>query len=252
SDIDKPQLVQKVITDFINHSQKQTDFKERLEIRKKMEDYFESKEVIHGTEKPSVEQVAAKEVIFKKSLFFLITSIWWQICFLAGIAVLVYLFRDSRGAYLSLPAIPLFSILLWRIQDWRNDLYKVSNGKIIDINKKPFGKSESNNLADISFVTNVRSEKKGILQYVFNYGDVLIETAGGNICFETVASPLDVQAKLLQLRESWKEAENQKNRERQFQDFLVYSEIYKQAEEQNRIGRSTPPLAEDPVYGVKN
>lgn len=252
SDIDKPQIVQKVITNVINHSQKQTDFKERVEIRKKMEEYFESHENIHGSDDVKTTASDNNEVVFKKSLFYLASSIWWQILSIGAICFLAWLFRDSRGIMLILPALPLLSILLWRIQDWRNDLYKVSNGKIIDINKKPFGKSESNNLADISFVTNIRSEKKGILQYLFNYGDILIETAGGSIRFETVANPLSVQSKLLLLREQWKERENRKNRDRQFEDFLVYSDIYKQAEEQNRIGRSTPPLAEDPAQGVNN
>ncbi|MDA3811384.1 MAG: hypothetical protein PF518_13760 [Spirochaetaceae bacterium] len=252
SDMDKPKKVQKVITDFINHSVKQSEGKERVEIRKKMENYFESKETIHSSEKEISEVKTESDTIFNKSVFYLFSSTWWQLAAIAGLIVLAYLFRDSRGALFTLPAIPFFFILLWRIQDWRNDLYKVSQGKIIDINKKPFGKSESNNLADIGFVTNVRSERKGILQYLFNYGDVLIETAGGNICFETVAAPLVVQAKLLELREQWKERENKKKRERQFQDFLVYSEIYKQAEEQNRIGRLTPPLAEDYLPGVEN
>ena len=252
SDIDKPQVVQKIITDFINHTQKETEHKERREIRKKMEDYFESNEVIHGKQAVEVEEPKAVEIIFNKSIYYLISSIWWQIALIIGVGALAYIFRDSRGALFVLPVIPVFGIFLWRFQDWRNDLYKVSNGKIIDINKKPFGKSESNNLADIGFVTNIRSERKGFLQYLFNFGDVLIETAGGNIRFETVSSPLEVQAKLLEQRELWKEQENQKKRDRQFQDFLVYSEIYKQAEEQNRIGRSTPPLAEDSFNGVES
>lgn len=247
SNIDKPQAVQKTITDFINQSKKKNDFKDRVEIRKKMEDFFESKENIHGFKGNKTKEKHSNVVVFKKSLFFLFSSVWWQIFSIAVLGFSAWLFRDSQGFLLTLPAVPLIFILLWRVQDWRNDLYKVSNGKIIDINKKPFGKSESNNLADIGFVTNIRSEKRGILQYLFNYGDVLIETAGGSICFETVAAPLEVQAKMLFLREQWKEHEDIKNRDRQFQDFLVYSEIYKQAEEQNRIERSTPPLAENPI-----
>ena len=245
SDIDKPQLVQKTITDFINKTKKQSGFKERIEIRKKMEKFFDSKENIHGSDRIHAEEVINNDIVFKKSLFFLISSIWWQIISIGAIIFLAWIFRDSQGAILTLPVLPLISVLLWRIQDWRNDLYKVTNGKIIDINKKPFGKSESNNLADICFVTNIRSEKKGILQYIFNYGDVLIETAGGSIRFETVSAPLEVQAKMLLLREQWKEQEDKKNKDRQFQDFLVYSEIYKQAEEQKRINRSTPPLAQN-------
>lgn len=250
SNIDKPLVVQKVINDFINHSRKQDDNKERIEIRKKMEEYFHSREEIHCPDEGETAEEKIGETVFKKSFFYLISVIWWQIAVIVSLAALVWLFRDSGGLLLILPAPPFLFVMLWRVQDWRNDLYKVSSGKIIDINKKPFGKSESNNLADIGFVTNIRCEKKGILQYLFNFGDVLIETAGGSISFETVTSPLSVQAELLRLREEWKELEEQKKRERQFQDFLVYSEIYKQAEEQNRISRLTPPLAEDPICGV--
>ena len=252
SDIDRPQAVQVLITDSISRSIKYSDNRERVEIRKKMESYFESKQIIRSTEDDTRNEEEESTVIFNKSLFFLISNIWWQICIIAALVFFIYLFRDSRGGLFVIPGLPFLSILLWRIQDWRNDLYKVVDGKIIDINKKPFGKSESNNLADIGFVTNIRSERKGLLQYLFNYGDVLIETAGGSIRFETVSSPLNVQSRLLQLRESWKEKEEKKKRNQQFQDFLVYSEIYKQEEEQNRIGRSTPLPAENILHGVNN
>ncbi len=252
SDIDNPQKVQNTISDFILKIQKRSTNRERVEIRAKMESFFESREYLRPLEKEIETKIEEEDtVVFNKSIFFLVSLIWWQILAISVLLFLTYIFRESGGFLFILPVFPFLFVFLWRFQDWRNDLYKVEKGKIIDINKKPFGKSESNNLADIGFVTNIRSEKKGIFQYLFNYGDVLIETAGGSIKFETVSSPIYVQSKLLEMRENWKRKDEEKKRGQQFQDFLVYSEIYKQGEEQDRIVRLTPPTAKNLPYGVK-
>lgn len=249
-DLDRPDQVEKRISEFLQNSSQQKEDREKLEIRKKVEEYFEVERDIHGAVKAETDVPVANEVIFRKSAAFLAASIWWQLLSISGLGFLSWLFRDSGGSYLLFTLIPLIAILLWRVQDWRNDLYMVRGGKITDINRKPFGKSETSNLADMEFVTNVRSEKSGLFQYIFNYGDVLIDTAGGNIRFEAVADPLKVQSKLLELRESWKAEEEKKQRDRQFQDFLVYSEVYKQAEEQNRLNRLTPPHPGGAAQGV--
>lgn len=242
SDLDKPEEIEKVISHYLQQSDESRQERERLDIRKKVEEHFQANVNIHGEEKVrEVELEKPKEYIFRKSVVNLFSMIWWQILAMGSIITLSWIFRHSGGSYLLFSSIPFFGVFLWRFQDWRNDLYKVGAGKITDINRKPFGKSETSNLTDMEHVTNVRSEKKGFFQYLFNYGNVYIETAGGNICFEFVTDPLAVQNRLLEVREQWKNDEEKKQRDRQFQDFLVYSEIYKQAEEQNRLNRLTPP-----------
>ncbi|MBB6482606.1 hypothetical protein [Spirochaeta isovalerica] len=248
--LDRPQKIEQEISQYLATRSNRMKDRDRVEIRKRIENHFEVREDIHSSEKSQEESQSPGEVLFRKSGIYLFFSIWWQILAIGSVSFLIWLFRDSGGTYLLLTLIPFIAIMLWRVQDWRNDLYKVAGGKIIDINRKPFGKSETSNLADIGFVTNVKAEKKGFLRYLFNYGDVEIETAGGKLVFETVADPVSVQRTLLQQRELWKEEDFKKERDRQFNDFLVYSEIYKQAEEQNRLNRLTPPCGGGRKQGV--
>jgi len=248
--LDRPKIIEGQISRYLSQKSSRMKERDRVEIRKRIEDHFEVPQDIHGADQSERKKDEIEEVVFRKSVVFLIFSIWWQALALGGVSYLVWIFRDSGGPFLLLTLLPFLGIMLWRIQDWRNDLYKVAGGKIVDINRKPFGKSEMSNLADIGYVTNVKAEKKGFLRYLFNYGDVDIETAGGKLTFETVADPITVQRVLLQQRELWKEEEAKKQRDRQFQDFLVYSEIYKQAEEQNRLNRLTPPLGGGTKQGV--
>ncbi|MBN2658782.1 MAG: cyclic nucleotide-binding domain-containing protein [Spirochaetales bacterium] len=248
--LDRPQKIEESISAFLAAGTSRMKDRDRVEIRKRIEKHFEVPEDIHGMEEEEKKTEKPEEIIFRKSVYFLFFSIWWQMLSFGLIIALFWIFRDSGGAYLLLTLLPFLAIMLWRLQDWRNDLYKVAGGKIIDINRKPFGKSEITNLADIGYVTNIKAEKKGVFQYLFNFGDVEIETAGGKLLFETVADPVSVQYLLLQQRELWKEHEMKKQRDRQFNDFLVYSEIYKQAEEQNRLNRLTPPYGGGRKQGV--
>lgn len=251
--LDRPKLVEKEISRFLAIRESSRKVRDRLDMRKRMERHFEVPEDIHGYRidaENKVNSSANGEILFRKSFMALFTSIWWQVLAIGTLSWILWLFRDSGGIYLILTFVPFLGIMFWRLQDWRNDLYKVSGGKIIDINRKPFGKSETSNLADIAFVTNVKAEKKGFFRYLFNYGDVEIETAGGKLCFETVADPISVQKNLLEQRQLWKEAGEEKMRDSQFRDFLVYSEIYKQAEEQNRLKRLTPPHRSGGKLGV--
>jgi len=248
--LDRPKVIEGQISRYLSQKSSRMKERDRVEIRKRIEDHFEVPRDIHGAAQSETVENGIEEVVFRKSAVFLFFSIWWQILALGGVSSLVWIFRDSGGPFLLLTLLPFLGIMLWRVQDWRNDLYKVAGGKIVDINRKPFGKSEMSNLADIGYVTNVKAEKKGFLRYLFNYGDVEIETAGGKLLFETVADPVAVQRVLLQQRELWKDEETKKQRDRQFEDFLVYSEIYKQAEEQNRLNRLTPPLGGGTKQGV--
>lgn len=250
-DLDRPVDLERKISGVMKKTREFDKVREKLDIRRKMEEHFEVKTDIREQSPPGEAGPTEQKVIFRKSVASLLASTWWQFFFAGGLSFLSWLFRDSGGIFIFVTVLPFVGIFFWRFQDWRNDLYMVSGGKITDINRKPFGKSEVSNLADMEYVTNIKSEKKGLFRYLFNFGDVIIETAGGCLSFEMVSDPRGVQSRLLDLREAWKKSEEKKLRNRQFQDFLVYSEIYKQAEEQNRLNRLTPPAPGGAQQGVQ-
>jgi hypothetical protein len=80
--------------------------------------------------------------------------------------------------------------ILAKFLGWIINIYIVTNERIVDIDfyyllYKHFSEAEINKIQDISYTS------KGIFAAVFNYGDVIIETAGEapNLVFESVPHP---------------------------------------------------------------
>ncbi len=100
------------------------------------------------------------------------------------------------AATIAVGVIWLFSLgwLVWRYDDWRNDLYVLTPDRLIDLEKRPFFLEEERREAPLSQVQNVRLQMKGLIAHIFNFGDVLIQTAaaGGDITFDKVPDPRSV------------------------------------------------------------
>ncbi|GEM_PF-4761350 len=110
-----------------------------------------------------------------------------------------YLYVSSTSIYLDgligLIYIAILARLWWEIADWGNDLYILTDKHVIDIEKNPMFFKENRNQAELERIENVRFEQKGWIANAFNYGDVVIETAGKEpLTFTSVHKPRDVQA----------------------------------------------------------
>ncbi len=86
--------------------------------------------------------------------------------------------------------IATFGFVLAKLLGWFINIYIVTNERIVDIDfyyllYKHFAEAELNKIQDISF------DAGGIFAAIFDYGDVIIETAGEapNLVFEKVPHP---------------------------------------------------------------
>ena len=150
---------------------------------------------------------------------------------------------------LSAPLVPgLFSVssayafpvmllpLLWalyRFEDWRNDIFLVTGAYAVDLDRKPLGIKETRRQIELASVQNIRTEQKGILSFLFRYGNVVLVSVGGasDLVFENVSRPRQVQEELFRLRER----ELRRVEERKRQDRL--SELTRFAEAMEQIKR---------------
>jgi hypothetical protein len=84
-----------------------------------------------------------------------------------------------------------FCIFLWWLYeyaDWRNDIYRVTKDRIIDRDKKPFGK-ESFRSAPINNIQSVGHEIPNTLGLILNVGDVKINVGDETLTFDGVHNP---------------------------------------------------------------
>ncbi len=155
------------------------------------------------------------QVIWRKHWVFLVRQSFLPlIAFLTATAIIgisVLSLTARYGIWLFLVSLVLWVASLvwlwWRVEDWGNDLYIVTDQLIIDIEKKPLFFSEARRQATLDMIQNVSLRKEGLLPTLFNYGDVLIETAGivGEFTFAGVGNPMQVQREIFRRVDTFNE-----------------------------------------------
>lgn len=118
--------------------------------------------------------------------------------------------------------------LIWRYDDWRNDLYVLTPNKLIDLERRPFFLQEERREAPLDRVQNVRLDMHGLLAQLFNYGNVVIQTAaaGGDITFHFVPAPRYVAREISRYLEEFRRRREEEEYMRQQAQFAQNIEVY--------------------------
>ncbi|MCX7707894.1 MAG: cyclic nucleotide-binding domain-containing protein [Anaerolineae bacterium] len=121
--------------------------------------------------------------------------------------------------------------LWWRVEDYLNDLYIVTDEKIIDIEMKPLGLDYNRREGSLERVQTVNTVQKGIVAKIFDYGNVIIRTAaeGEAYDFIMVPNPSHVQQVIFQKMDALRQRQEVKrfaDQQRELIDSLrVYDEL---------------------------
>jgi uncharacterized membrane protein YdbT with pleckstrin-like domain len=91
---------------------------------------------------------------------------------------------------------------VYRIIDWKNDVFIITKDQLIDIDRHPFGMEEKKT-ASINNIQLIRYKKNGIIGLVFNYGTVFIRVGDDEFTFNNVHRPADVQESLFAAMECY-------------------------------------------------
>ena len=114
---------------------------------------------------------------------------------------------SSRTTFSSVAVAVVFLLLslisvrmIFQLYDWSNDSFIVTNRRVIHI-ERAYLISERRHEANLRQIQNVSIQVRNPLEQLFNFGDVLIETAGkaGSIRFYGVPNPREVQIRIFQL-----------------------------------------------------
>ncbi len=173
------------------------------------------------------------EAVFRKSLWILLSLTWWQIALMGGGIYLILQAKRSGEEWLILLLIALgliLALLLYRVVDWANDLYKVAGGYLLDVNRKPLGKEKCRRQAELGVIQNVIAEQKGIWANLLDFGNIriIIPGSGEGILWEGLRNPERVQNLILRERRSWLDSLGEKERLEQQEDLMLYCRILSQ------------------------
>jgi len=207
---------------------------------------------------PPVREQVGNRITWRKHRIFLLGRIARPVLVGLGLLTLflAYLFDllpfesggPSLGGILGLIvlSLPIGFWLWWEVTDWGNDVYILTDDRLIDIEKRPlFGKEERRE-ASLDRVQDANLVVPGFWATVLNYGNVDIETAGaeGQFTFTHVAAPRDVQRDVMnrvaQYRERRRQMESLQRR-RELTDSLAAYESLRREKERLRHPPPAPP-----------
>jgi len=165
---------------------------------------------------------------------------------LAGGLVFRYVVADWLAIMAVLTPLILISLfwMLWRFENWRNDLFQLTERDVIDIDRKPFGFGESRKQAPLDNIQNVTAERPGFFATIFDYGNVQIETAGAgaDIVFDKIPRPSMVLSDIFRRLDENQERQRRKDGELRREEYAVLLDVYKQELERDRIPRRMPEI----------
>jgi hypothetical protein len=192
---------------------------------------------------PDAPKPLANQIVWRKHWLNLLLRVMWPTLLLIAIGMAMWLSSQipsqgilgvTRGG-VSLPLIFLFMLALgwwlYKFEDWRNDLYVLSSEKLVDIEAKPLGISTKSRETGLDRVQTVDYAQRGVVAYIFDYGNVLIRTAAADegLDFPWVPHPRVVQATIFQrldaLQRRKKEAERQQRQNDMIEGILVYHNL---------------------------
>ena len=134
-----------------------------------------------------------------------------------------------------------FLWLVYAYEDWRNDLYVVTEQHIIDIERTPFLAYETRRQANLGNIQDIHYEMPGLWASIIKRGTVVIETAGqGQFTFNSVFDPSGVQREIFNRLESLRQRGQAADRKQREAELAQWFEIYHQDQRKRR-----PPTVDE-------
>lgn len=128
---------------------------------------------------------------------------------------------------------------IYNYLDWNNDIYQVTPDQILDIERKPLGE-EQRKSASLENIFSLEYSRNGIIEIIFNFGDVTINVGQTPFIFHGVADPAqvhhDVSHYIEEFNRRKKTVEATRERERMLDWLTAYS---KQSELLNKSRRDS-------------
>ena len=139
----------------------------------------------------------------------------------------------------------LFAGLLWNIEDWRNDYFKLSPSDILLVSQRPLLLERSQQEARLEDIQNLSSEIPNLLGQVFRYGHVTFETAGTQGMFELkwVRFPEEVRGEISQRQQQYEDKQQMMEARRRQDELLQWFDVY---DELRNPGKRRPETTQNP------
>ncbi len=143
----------------------------------------------------------------------------------------------------------VLAVAWYQYEDWNNDLYRVTTDRIVDVEKSPFGFEERSVETTLDRVQDVSYIRQGPIAVLFNFGDLIIETAGaGRLTFYFIEDPRAAVQEIFRRRDAHLAARSRAQGDQSRREFLDwFMEYHRFLQEHGEIDPpSVPPRRSPP------
>lgn len=189
---------------------------------------------------PRQRVVRDDRIIWRKHWFVLLKAVAPAL-FLILLSVILFILILTE--ILALPSVPWTWMLvlpiaglvagilwyLWNYSAWRNDVYIVTNERIIDIEGSPFHLfKESTTEGPFDTIQNIDYSSPNLFYRILSLGNVRIHTAAKQnaFTFDSVPHPVEVQQEIFQRLIDYRERRARQEAERQYGEFSKWFATY--------------------------
>jgi CRP-like cAMP-binding protein len=179
-------------------------------------------------------------IVWRKHWLVLARNLFWPVVLLYGLLFALFgellLLPFSLGGWVSGPISLLLALLAlvdigvitWRVADWHNDTYEVTRDEVADVEKVPLFVDEQRRTARLVDIDNIFSEVPSTFHYLFNYGNVRLETAAteGAFTFDSVPDPSGVAAEIRRRIEEARQRVEQERARQRARELTDWFELY--------------------------
>jgi CRP-like cAMP-binding protein len=122
----------------------------------------------------------------------------------------------------------LLGILMWFVEDWRNDYFQLTSTHIVHIERLPLLLQESRHEARLDRIQNLSYSVPTLVARIFKYGHVQFETAstGGTFILRYVRRPAEVQSTISNRQYQYRQRQRQMEAEQRQQELLTWFSTY--------------------------
>ena len=176
-------------------------------------------------------------LVWRKHWVRLLAKIWMPAVFLLFLAFVssILLSWSARPSgvlpILLVLILPGVGWLWWNWENWGNDLYVVTNDRIIDIEALPLGFRTKATETTFDRIQNISFDIPNPIATLLNFGTVVIYTAGaeGRLDFEYVRDPKGIQAEVFRRVTAYETEQRRQQRQKQWEQlpqwFATYEEM---------------------------
>jgi len=114
----------------------------------------------------------------------------------------------------------------WAYAVWGGDIYTLTTDRIVDIERTPLGLKETRRESTLDRIQDIEVNIRGVWARVFDIGNVIIKTAGGDFTFRAVADPRGVQRDIFHRLAEFRRREQEQRRRQTMDEMTKWLSVY--------------------------